>query len=56
MGTMALALDVRLSRPGYYVLNPDGRPACGKDIERGIAIAARAAWGVAFLTALIELA
>ncbi len=56
MGTLALALDVRLSRPGYYVLNPGGRSACGADIARGVAIAARAAWGVALLSALLELA
>ncbi|MGD0490449.1 MAG: adenosylcobinamide-phosphate synthase CbiB [Steroidobacteraceae bacterium] len=52
MGTMALALDVRLSRPGYYVLNPRGRSASGEDVARGVAIAARAAWGVAVVAAL----
>jgi adenosylcobinamide-phosphate synthase len=25
MGTLAAALDVRLEKPGVYVLNPDGR-------------------------------
>jgi adenosylcobinamide-phosphate synthase len=56
MGTLALALDVRLSRPGYYVLNPGGRSASREDIARGVAIATRAAWSVALLTALLELA
>jgi adenosylcobinamide-phosphate synthase len=56
MGILALALDVRLSRPGYYVLNPAGRSACREDIARGVTIAARAAWGVAILAALLELA
>jgi adenosylcobinamide-phosphate synthase len=56
MGTLALALDVRLSRPGYYVLNPGGRSVCGHDVARGLAIAARAAWGVAIAASLVELA
>jgi adenosylcobinamide-phosphate synthase len=55
MGTMALALDVRLSRPGYYVLNPSGRFASRDDVLRGLAIAARAAWGVAIVAALLKL-
>jgi adenosylcobinamide-phosphate synthase len=56
MGTMALALEVRLSKPGYYVLNPDGRSASADDVARGLAIAARAAWGVAVVASLLELA
>jgi adenosylcobinamide-phosphate synthase len=55
MGTMALALDVRLSRPGHYVLNPGGRSAGHGDVTRGIAIAARAAWTVVMVASLLEL-
>ncbi len=55
MGTLALALDVRLSRPGYYVLNAGGRPVSGDDVAKGLAIAARAAWGVVFAASLLEL-
>ena len=32
MGAMALALGIRLSKPGVYVLNPDGRPATAADV------------------------
>jgi adenosylcobinamide-phosphate synthase len=56
MGTMALTLGVRLSRPGYYVLNPGGRSASREDIGKGLAIAARAAWGVAAAASLLQLA
>ena len=56
MGIMALALGVRLSKPGHYVLNPHGRFALPEDTARGLAIATRAAWGVAALAVLAELA
>jgi adenosylcobinamide-phosphate synthase len=56
MGMMALALGVRLSKPGHYVLNPHGRSALPEDMARGLAIATRAAWGVAALALLAELA
>ena len=56
MGIMALALGVRLSKPGHYVLNPHGRSAMPEDMARALAIATRAAWGVAALAALAELA
>jgi adenosylcobinamide-phosphate synthase len=56
MGMMALALDVRLSKPGHYILNPHGRSATGDDLERGLAIASRAAWGVAAAAVLLRLA
>jgi len=32
MGAMALALGIRLSKPGVYVLNPDGRTATAADL------------------------
>jgi adenosylcobinamide-phosphate synthase len=56
MGTLALALDVRLSRPGYYALHEAGRLASSQDVERGLRIAARVAWGATLLAALAQLA
>jgi adenosylcobinamide-phosphate synthase len=44
MGMLALALDVRLSRPGYYVLHETGRCAGSRDVARGLELAARAVW------------
>ncbi|HUA76733.1 MAG TPA: CobD/CbiB family cobalamin biosynthesis protein [Acetobacteraceae bacterium] len=55
MGTMALALNVRLSRPGYYVLNAGGRSATSEDLVRGLIIATRAAWGTALAASLLAL-
>ena len=56
MGMLALALDVRLSRPGYYVLHAAGRCAGPHDVPRGLAIAGRAAWSAVALAALVQLA
>lgn len=56
MGTMALALNVRLSRPGHYVLNAGGRDAGAADVRRGLAVAARAAWGTVLAASLLALA
>lgn len=42
MSAMALALGVRLGKPGVYVLNERGRDAAAGDIARAEAIAARA--------------
>jgi adenosylcobinamide-phosphate synthase len=44
MAMMALALDVRLSKPGAYVLNCTGRLAVTGDMQRGLRLARRAAW------------
>jgi len=35
MGALALALGVRLSKPGVYVLNPDGQEVTSDDFRRG---------------------
>jgi adenosylcobinamide-phosphate synthase len=43
MAMLALALDIRLSKPGVYVLNAGGRAAAADDMTRGIAVASRAA-------------
>ncbi len=42
MGAMALALGVRLSKPGAYALNPGGRPAGPADTDRALAHASNA--------------
>lgn len=44
MAMLALALDVRLSKPGHYVLHPAGLAARRQDLERGLGLAERAAW------------
>lgn len=41
MGAMALALGVRLSKPGVYVLNAAGRAARAEDTRRAIDLASR---------------
>jgi adenosylcobinamide-phosphate synthase len=56
MGMLALALDVRLSRPGYYVLHAAGHCAGPHDISRGLRIAGRAAWSAVVVAALAQLA
>jgi adenosylcobinamide-phosphate synthase len=53
---LALALDVRLSRPGYYVLHAAGRCAGPRDIPRALKIAGRAAWSAVTVAALVQLA
>ena len=44
MAMLALALDVRLSKPGAYVLHAEGRLAVPQDVRRGLDVATRAAW------------
>jgi adenosylcobinamide-phosphate synthase len=44
MAMLALALDVRLSKPGHYVLHPAGQAAGQRHLERGLGLAERAAW------------
>ncbi len=41
MGAMALALGVRLSKPGVYVLNAAGRTARAEDTRRAVDLASR---------------
>ncbi|HRO79853.1 MAG TPA: adenosylcobinamide-phosphate synthase CbiB [Alicycliphilus denitrificans] len=41
MGAMALALGVRLSKPGVYVLNAAGRTARAEDTRRAVELASR---------------
>lgn len=49
MAAMALALGVRLAKPGGYVLHAQGRSATAADTNRAIALAARAVLFVAIL-------
>jgi adenosylcobinamide-phosphate synthase len=44
MAMMAIALDVRLSKRGVYVLHAGGRGAQPQHLARGLVIATRAAW------------
>jgi len=42
MAMMALALGVRLSKPGAYVLHEAGRAACAQDTQRAVLLAGKA--------------
>jgi adenosylcobinamide-phosphate synthase len=55
MATMALALDIRLGKPGVYVLNPAGRQPTRMDTARAIIYAEKVAIAFPFmaLTALV---
>lgn len=44
MGAMALALGVRLGKPGVYLLNADARAATGADVDGALRRAAWALW------------
>ena len=56
MGMLALALGVRLSKPGVYALNAGGLEPRAVDTQRAIDICARAAWlAVAISAALLAL-
>jgi adenosylcobinamide-phosphate synthase len=47
MAAMALALDVRLAKPGVYVLHADGRSAQPADTSRAVQLAARVVMSLA---------
>lgn len=55
MAALALALGVRLSKPGVYQLNPDGRSPQAADTARALQLAGRVVWLLAVL-ALVVLA
>jgi adenosylcobinamide-phosphate synthase len=44
MGAMALALGVRLGKPGVYLLNADARAATAADVDGALRRAAWALW------------
>ena len=50
MAAMALALGVRLAKPGVYALNPQGREAQAQDTQRAVGLASKV------LLALVPLA
>lgn len=52
MAAMALRLDVRLAKPGVYVLNPAGREPTAADTRRAAALGARVVWMMGALAAL----
>ncbi len=53
MAMMALALDVRLTKRGVYVLHGAGRSVAAGDCRRGLALATRAAW-LAMVAAVVS--
>lgn len=53
MAAMALALHVRLSKPGVYVLNDHGMPAHSGDIGRAQRVATRAVWVVVMAAVVV---
>jgi adenosylcobinamide-phosphate synthase len=53
MAAMALALDVRLAKPGVYTLHPAGRSPQAADTERAVQRAARVVAALALLAALV---
>jgi adenosylcobinamide-phosphate synthase len=56
MGMLALALGVRLRKPGVYALNADGPEPRAADTERAIGICSGAAWlAVAISAAVLAL-
>ncbi len=54
MAALALAMDIRLSKPGVYTLHAEGRSAAAEDFGRGLRIATRAAWLAAALAMLLS--
>jgi len=52
MAAMALALDVRLSKPGVYQLNPAGRSPQAADLARALQLAGRVVGLLAALAGL----
>ncbi len=53
MAAMALLLDVRLSKPGVYVLHPKGRVPTAPDVWAGLRRAIWAGWSAGLLAASI---
>jgi adenosylcobinamide-phosphate synthase len=53
MGMLALALGVRLSKPGVYVLNAEGPEPGAAHTHRAIAICSRVAWLTVGISAVV---
>jgi adenosylcobinamide-phosphate synthase len=47
---------VRLSKPGVYVLNPEGAPAEARHVRHALGICSRSAWLSVALAAALALA
>lgn len=54
MAALALALGLRLGKPGVYTLNPSGRPPRSEEVAQGLRMVARAGWLGGLLLASIE--
>jgi adenosylcobinamide-phosphate synthase len=50
---LALALGVRLRKPGVYALNGEGAEPRATDTERALAICSRAAWLAVAISAAV---
>ena len=55
MAALALALDVRLSKPGVYTLHRDGQPATSQHVQAGLRVCEGAAWIGVVTTCLVLL-
>jgi adenosylcobinamide-phosphate synthase len=55
MGCMALALGVRLGKPGVYVLNPQGQVPQAAQVQQAVALAARVVGACAVAALLVLL-
>ena len=49
MAAMALALDVRLGKPGGYVLHAEGRSACSQDTVCAVSYASKSLLALVFV-------
>jgi adenosylcobinamide-phosphate synthase len=56
MGMLALALGVRLRKPGVYALNAEGPEPRATDTQRAIGICSRAAWLAVAISAAVLVA
>jgi len=52
MSAMALKLDLRLAKPGSYLLHPEGRAPGPADIPRALRAATLATWGAAICASI----
>jgi adenosylcobinamide-phosphate synthase len=53
MAALALALDVRLSKPGVYTLHRDGQMARSEHVQAGLRVCEGAAWIGVVMTCLV---
>lgn len=53
MGAMARVLDVHLTKPGVYQLNPEGQAPQADDVHKAVSLAAKVVWGQAVIAVLM---